>query len=126
VIATDRERRWRLLAAALALGAASSHFALSVVNLIPGESTEGPLFAAMGAGFVVVAVFVLLRKPLLDRLAALYDGVLLLAYIASRLPIDTPLPIEPIGVATVIVEAMLLVVLVLLIRAPRGPSRPNS
>ena len=126
MIAADRERGWRFLAAALALGAASSHFALSVFNLIPGESTVGPLFAAMWAGFVVVAVFILLRKPLLDRLAALYTGVLVLAYVASRLPIDAPLPIEPIGVATVIVEAILLVVLVLLIRGPRGPSRPNS
>ena len=85
----------------------------------------GPLFAAMGAGFVVVAVFILLRKPLLDRLAALYTVVLVLAYVASRLPIDTPLPIEPIGVATVLVEAGLLVILVLLIRGPRGASPSN-
>jgi len=100
----------------------ASHFALSVVNLIPGQSTVGPLFAAMGAGYVVVAVFVLLRRPLLDRLAALYTGALLLAYIASRLPIDTPSPVEPIGVATKVVEAILLVVLVLLIRDARATS----
>ena len=122
MIAPNRDRPWRLLAAGLALGAAASHFALSIVNLIPGQSTAGPLFAAMGAGYAGVAVFVLLRKPLLDRLAALYTALLLLAYIASRLPIDTPSPIEPIGVTTKVVEAILLVVLVLLIRGSRAPS----
>ena len=93
---------------------------MSVADLIPGETTAGPAFAAMGVGYVVVAAFVLLRRPLFDRLAALYTVALLLAYAASRIPIGTPLPIEPIGVATKVDEAALLVVLVYLFRSPGG------
>ena len=74
----------------------------------------------MGIGYVAVAAVILLRSPLLDRLAALYTFALLLAYLVSRLPIDTALPIEPIGVATKVTEAALLIVLVDLIRSPGG------
>jgi len=82
------------------------------VNLIPGEVTVGPLFAGMGIGYVGVAIIALRGRTLLLELGALYTGTLLLAYVASRLPIDTPLPIEPIGVALKVDEAVLLAVLV--------------
>lgn len=55
----------------------------------------GPVFAAMGTGYVAVAGLILRGSCLLDQLAALYTGGLILAYVVSRLPVDTPLPVEP-------------------------------
>lgn len=80
----------------------------------------------MGIGYVAVAAVILLRRPFLDRLAALYAFALILAYVVSRLPIDSPLPIEPIGVMTKVAEAALLVVLVVLIRRPGGRLRARQ
>lgn len=116
--------RWRFLAVVLALISASIHLLLSVVNLIPGETTVGLLFAAMGVGYVMVAGLVFRENLLLYQVAALYTAGLLLAFVASRLPIDSALPIEPVGLATKVDEGALLVVLLRLIRGLQ--KRPRS
>ncbi len=120
VPAGTHDRAWRTAAVALALGSAAIHLVLSVANLIPGEPTVGPQFAAFGIGYVGVAVLILRRTLLFDQLSALYTFAIFLAYVASRVPIDAPLPVEPIGVGTVVDEAALLFLLVRLIRGGRG------
>lgn len=107
---------WRVLAIGLAFVAGGLHLLLSLVNLIPGEETVGPIFAAMGLGYFLVAGFIWQGDRLLVQLAALYTIALILAYLVSRLPIDTPLPVEVIGVTTKAVEAFLLVALAQLLR----------
>ncbi|MEK6810496.1 MAG: hypothetical protein AABY08_05470 [Candidatus Thermoplasmatota archaeon] len=107
----------------MALITAAGHLTLSVVNLIPGETTAGPAFAGMGIGYVVVAVLILRRAALLVELATLYTGGLIAAYAVSRLPIGGALPVEPIGLLIKADEVALLLVLVHLIRSGRaGPA----
>ena len=97
------ERPLRLAGAVLALVAAAIHLALSVAQLIPGESTPGPLFAAMGAGYVGCAVAVLLRRLEADVLVLLYAVALIVAYAASR----GDLPVEAFGLTTKAAELAL-------------------
>lgn len=102
----------RLLGAALAIFAAAIHITLSVADLIPGEATRGPAFAAMGLGFVACAGALFARRSVLDVLAALYAGALILAYAASR----DELPVEAIGLTSKAAEAGLAVVAITLSR----------
>lgn len=102
----------RLLGAALALAAAVVHLALSTTDLIPGEETRGPAFAAMGLGFVACGVGLFLRRSPYDLIVAVYAGALILAYVATR----GEYPIESIGIASKAAEAGLLAVALLLAR----------
>ena len=97
------ERPLRLAGAALALVAAAIHLALSMTQLIPGEPTPGPLFAAMGAGYAGCAVGILLRRVEADVLVLLYAIALIVAYAASR----GDLPVEAIGLTTKAAELAL-------------------
>jgi hypothetical protein len=105
----------RAAAAVAALIAAGIHLALGVADLIPGESTRGPLFALMGAGYLAGAAAVLARRPLFDGLVLLYAVGLVLAYATSR----GELPVEPIGLITKSAEITLAAILGFLLRRPR-------
>ena len=91
---------------------ALSHLALSVFQLIPGENTVGPLFAAMGIGYLVGVVGIFLKKPLFYRLVILYSVALIVAYGTSR----DSMPVEPIGLLTKLDEGLLAISSWLLIR----------
>ncbi|MBI4258714.1 MAG: hypothetical protein HY619_07150 [Thaumarchaeota archaeon] len=106
-----RSGAFRLLAITLSLITAAIHLILSTVNLIPDEATVGPLFVAMGMGYVVGAIVIFLKKGFY-RLIIFYSAALILAYATSR----DALPVEPIGIITKLVEGLLIVLLLLLIR----------
>ena len=105
----------RLLGAALALIAGGIHIALSLADLIPGESTQGALFAAMGLGFVGCAGALFLRRRPIDVLVATYAGALILAYASSR----GDYPVEFTGLATKAAESGLVVIALVLARRDR-------
>jgi len=117
-----RERSLRILAGALAAAAGVGHGILGAVNLIPGESTSGPVFLAIGAGYFAFAALLLLRKTLFDPLAMFYALALILAYAASR----DGQPVEPIGLAIKGIEAALFLTLLMILRSPRAAERNNS
>jgi hypothetical protein len=107
----------RVVAAVAALVAAAIHLALAVADLIPGEATRGPVFGLMGVGYVLSAVGVLARRPVVDGLVLLYAVGLVLAYATSR----GELPVEPIGLATKAAETIVAAICAfLLLRRPRG------
>lgn len=112
---------WKVLAIGLAFVAGGLHLLLGLVNLIPGEETIGPVFLGMGFGYFLVAGFILHGDRLLLQLSALYTVGLILAYVATRLPFDTPLPVEAIGLTTKAVELGLLAALLLPLREPQNP-----
>lgn len=114
------EAALRVAAAALALVAAAIHFLLAVADLIPGEPTQGALFALMGAGYLAGAAAVFLRRPLADALVLLYTIALILAYAASR----SELPIEIIGITSKAAETLLALILGLLLWREAG--RPQA
>jgi hypothetical protein len=109
------ERPLRILGAALALVAAAIHIALSVADLIPGESTRGPAFAAMGLGYIGCAAMLFARQMELQVIAAVYAAGLIGAYAFTR----GELPVEAIGLTSKAAEAGLAVVAVVLSRRPR-------
>ena len=117
-----RERSLRILAGALAAAAGVGHGILGAVNLIPGESTSGPVFLAIGAGYFAFAALLLLRKTLFDPLALFYALALILAYAASR----DGQPVEPLGLAIKGIEAALFLTLLMILRSPRAAERNNS
>jgi hypothetical protein len=92
----------RVTAAVAAIVAAAIHLALAVADLIPGETTRGPVFALMGLGYVLAAAAVLARRQVADGLVLLYAVGLVLAYATSR----GELPVEPIGLATKAAETV--------------------
>lgn len=97
--------------------AAAIHFALAVADLIPGETTRGPVFGLMGLGYVLSAAAVLARRPIADGLVLLYAVGLVLAYATSR----GELPVEAIGLATKAAETVVAAICAfLLLRRPRG------
>jgi len=107
----------RVTAAVAAIVAAAIHFALAVADLIPGESTRGPVFGLMGLGYVLSAAGVLARRPVADGLVLLYAVGLVLAYATSR----GDLPVEPIGLTTKGAETIVAAICAfLLLRRPRG------
>ncbi len=102
------------IATLLAFASAFIHLLLSMVNLILGENTVGPVFAVMAIGYVIGAAMIRAGRPLFLRLVTLYTIILIVAYAGSR----ESLPIEPIGLATKIVEISLLITLWRLMRKP--------
>lgn len=116
-ISANSYRALRVTAAVAAIVAAAIHLALAVADLIPGESTKGPVFGLMGLGYVLSAAAVLVRRPVADGLVLLYAVGLVLAYATSR----GELPVEPIGLATKTAETIVAAICAfLLIRRPRG------
>lgn len=111
------ELRLRLVGAALALFAAAVHFALAVADLIPGESTRGPAFAAMGVGLLGCAAVLILGQRDFYLPVVVYAGSLLLAYLGTR----DERPIELIGITTKVAETATLIITILLIRAAPAP-----
>ncbi|HEX9269210.1 MAG TPA: hypothetical protein VF998_05145 [Candidatus Limnocylindria bacterium] len=122
----------RIAGAALAVVAAGIHALLSVADLIPGEPTRGPLFAAMALGFAGCAALLFARRMEYDVLVLVYTAGLMFAYWATR----GDLPIEGVGLATQAAELGLLGVTgVLLLRrraelttphpGPGGPGGPR-
>ena len=110
--------RWLTLA--LTLLAAISHLTLSAVNLIPGETTVGPVFAALGLVYLIGAVGIFLHKRFLYRLLIIYAVALIAAYVVSRQGLGGSLPISLIGLLTKVDEAILIATLFLLNRSERA------
>ncbi len=108
----NRAEKLRIIAIVLALATALAHLVLSILQLIPGENTVGPVFAGMGIGYLIGAVGIFLRKPLFYRLVLIYALALILAYVASR----DMLPVESIGLLTKLDEGLLMVSLWLLLK----------
>jgi len=115
----DRDRVGTALAlrafgVALALLAGGLHLVLSFVDLIPGETTTVPAFAAMGLGFLGCAAILALRRADLYILVPVYAGLLVFAYAATR----GQYPIEPIGLTSKAAEVGLALVTVALMVRP--------
>jgi len=115
----DRDRVGTALAlrafgVALALLAGGLHLVLSLVDLIPGETTTVPAFAAMGLGFLGCAAILALRRADLYILVPVYAGLLVFAYAATR----GQYPIEPIGLTSKAAEVGLALVTVALMVRP--------
>ncbi|HVR88405.1 MAG TPA: hypothetical protein VHG53_02540 [Candidatus Limnocylindria bacterium] len=102
----------RITGAVLALIAGAIHFALAMSDLIPGESTHGILFAAMGLGCLGAAALLFVRQMELDVLVAVYAVGLIGSYVFTR----GSLPIEAIGLITQAAQAGLVGVAVTLAR----------
>ena len=102
----------RILGAALALVAATIHFALSLVDLISNEPTRGPAFGLMGLGFVGCAAALFGRRMEFDVLVLLYTVTLVLAYAATR----GELPVEAIGLTSKAAEVGLALITIALLR----------
>lgn len=98
--------------AALALVAGAIHLALASSDLIPGESTHGILFAAMGLGYLGAAGLLFVRQMELDVLVAVYAVGLIGSYVFTR----GSLPVEAIGLSCQAAQAGLVGVAVTLAR----------
>ena len=98
--------------------AGAIHFALFFANLIPGEETTTPAFAAMGLGFLGCAAILALRRVDLYPLVPLYSGMLVFAYAVTR----GEYPIEAIGITSKVAEVGLAIVALALIRASTRPT----
>ena len=120
----DRDRVGTALAlrafgVALALLAGGLHLVLSLVDLIPGETTTVPAFAAMGLGFLGCAAILALRRADLYILVPVYAGLLVFAYAATR----GQYPVEPIGLVSKAAEiGLALVAVSLMMRPARSPA----
>ena len=109
----------RALGVALALVAGGIHLVLSLVDLIPGETTTVPAFAAMGLGFLGCAALLALRRVDLYVLVPVYAGLIVFAYAATR----GQYPVEPIGLVSKAAEiGLALVAVVLMMRPARSPA----
>src|SRR5439155_24781592 len=73
----------RAFGVALALLAGGLHLVLSLVDLIPGETTTVPAFAAMGLGFLGCAAILALRRADLYIPVPGYAGRLVFPYSAT-------------------------------------------
>jgi hypothetical protein len=91
------------------------------VDLIPGETTTVPAFAAMGLGFLGCAAILVLRRIDLYLLVPVYAGLLVFAYAATR----GENPIEPIGLTSKAAEVGLALVTVALMRRQAGRVSEN-
>ena len=100
------------MAIALAVVAGAIHFALFFADLIPGETTTVPAFAAMGLGFLGCAAILAFRQTGLYLLVPLYSSALVLAYVVTR----GEYPVEPIGIASKVAEILLAVLTLALMR----------
>ena len=104
----------RATGVALALIAGATHLALSLVNLIPGETTTNPAFALMGVGFLGCAALVAFARGDLLVVVPVYSTSLVLAWAFTR----GEYPIEVYGIVTKIAEIGLAIVGILLFRRP--------
>jgi hypothetical protein len=117
-IGTKSELALRVTAAVAAIVAAAIHLALAVADLIPGETTRGPVFGLMGLGYLLSAAGALMRRRVVDGLVLLYAVGLVLAYATSR----GELPVEPIGLATKAAEIVVAAICALLLWRRRETS----
>ena len=113
------ERPLRAIGVALALVAGAIHFALFSANLIPGETTTVPAFAAMGLGFAGCAALLAFVRGDLLVAVPVYGGGLVFAWAATR----TQYPVEVIGIVSKLAEIGMAVVAVALIRRPATAPR---
>ncbi len=108
----SRDLPLRVLGVALALVAGAIHFALFARDLIPGETTTVPAFAAMGLGFVGCAVVLALGRRDLYAVVPLYSGILVFAWASTR----GEYPVEAFGITANVTEVALAVLTAILIR----------
>ncbi|MDE3112837.1 MAG: hypothetical protein KGK34_07815 [Chloroflexota bacterium] len=106
------DRGLRALGTALALVAAAVHLALFTSDLVPGETTTVPAFAAMGLGLAGCAVVLALGRRDLYEPVPIYAGVLVLAWAWTR----TQYPVEVFGIVADSAELALIAVTIVLIR----------
>ncbi len=106
------DRSLRLVGVALALAAGAIHVALSLADLIPGETTAVPAFALMGFGFFGCAVLVAFARGDLLVVAPIYSISLVLAWAFTR----GQYPIEVYGIVSKVSEIGLAIIGVLLFR----------
>ena len=88
-------------------------------DLIPGETTTVPAFAAMGLGFLGCAAILALRRTDLYVLVPVYAGLLVFAYAVTR----GQYPVEPIGLASKVAESGLVLVSAALMLRPGRTGR---
>jgi hypothetical protein len=100
--------------------AGAIHLTLFFADLIPGETTSVPAFAAMGLGFVGCAAILAFRRADLYLLVPVYAGLLLFAYIATR----GEFPVEPIGLASKAAEVGLALTTLALMRSSARAKPP--
>lgn len=108
------DRSLRVAGVALAFVAGAIHLALSQANLIPGEVTTSPAFAAMGLGFLGCAALVAFARGDVLVVVPIYSISLVLAYAVTR----GSNPIEVYGIVCQIAEAGLAIVAIALFRRP--------
>jgi hypothetical protein len=108
----SRDLPLRVLGVALALVAAAIHLVLFARDLIPGETTTVPAFAAMGLGFVGCAVILALGRRDLYVVVPIYAGLLVFAWASTR----GQYPVEIFGITANVAEIGLAAVTALLIR----------
>ena len=108
------ERSLRTAGVALALVAGAIHVALSLSNLIPGETTTTPAFALMGLGFLGCAALAAFARGDLLVVIPVYSGSLVLAWAFTR----SEYPVEVYGIVTKLAEIGLAIVGVILFRLP--------
>jgi hypothetical protein len=97
---------------ALALVAGAIHLVLWTRDLIPGETTTVPAFAAMGLGFLGCAAILALRRADLYVLVPVYALLLVFAYAVTR----GQYPVEPLGLTSKAAEVGLALVTIVLMR----------
>ena len=108
------ERSLRTAGVALALVAGAIHVALSLSNLIPGETTTTPAFALMGLGFLGCAALAAFARGDLLVVIPVYSVSLILAWAFTR----GEYPVEIYGIVTKLAEVGLAIVGFLLFRRP--------
>jgi hypothetical protein len=115
------DRSLRAVGIALALVAGAIHLALSQANLIPGEVTATPAFAAMGLGFLGCAALVAFTRGDLLVVVPIYSISLLFAYAITR----GQYPIEVYGIVSKLAELGLAIAATALFRqtAARSSTR---
>ena len=111
------DRSLRALGVALALVAGATHIALSLANLIPGETTTTPAFALMGLGFLGCAALAAFARGDLLVVLPIYSMSLVLAWAFTR----SEYPIEAYGIVCQLAEIGLAIVGIMLFRRPAVP-----
>ena len=114
------ERSLRAAGIALALVAGAIHVALSLANLIPGETTTTPAFALMGLGFLGCAALVAFARGDLLVVVPVYSVSLVLAWAFTR----GQFPVEAYGIITKLAELGLAIVGIMLFRRPAARVDP--
>jgi hypothetical protein len=108
------DRSLRVAGVALAFVAGGIHLALSQANLIPGEVTASPAFAAMGLGLLGCAALLAFARGDVLVVVPIYSISLVLAYALTR----GSNPVEVYGIVCQIAEVGLAIVAIALFRQP--------